>query len=66
MNAILTVGIDCMSKIDRQVRFIINEIERQGDPHSMTKVEWIDFLEGIITECEFRLEAARAELEDKS
>ena len=55
-----------MSKIDRQVQLIVNEIERQGDPRSMTKLEWVGFLESIIAECEFRLEGVKTELKEEN
>lgn len=51
--------------IDREVREVIRDIETKGDPRNMTKAEYVEFLEGVVSECEMRLEGARAELADE-
>jgi hypothetical protein len=54
-----------VANIERTGRRIIDEIERQGDPSNMTKREWVEFLEFIISECQSRLEGAKDELAEE-
>ena len=46
------------------VQQIMNFIERKGAPPK-SKEQWRDLLEEVISECEFRLEAVKAELDDE-
>jgi hypothetical protein len=39
-------------------------IDDLGQPEKMCKLKWIDFLEEVISECESKLDAAKAEAED--
>lgn len=46
------------------VQEVMDLIDNEGDPTLMSKQEWVDFLEEIISECESRAEAARSEMAD--
>lgn len=50
-----------MSHIQKVMEFI----EEAGAP-PMSKLDWKDLLEQVISECESRLEAVNEELEDES
>ncbi len=52
-----------MDNVDRAVEDVGKEIDRLGDPNRMTKKEWVEFLKGIIGDCEAKKEAAEQELE---
>jgi len=49
---------------DDLVTTIMQRIDDAGDPSQMSKREWCEFLESIMSECESRLSAVRGELED--
>lgn len=53
-----------MANVDKQVALIMNEIDRQGGPLSMTRIEWRDFLEGIIEECKIRSQSIEIDGDD--
>lgn len=40
-------------------------IDEAGDPKNLSKQEWIEMLEIIISDCQSRIEAAREELADE-
>lgn len=51
-----------MSTPDRQAQKCLEYIDQEGAPEYLSKAEWIEMLQIIISDCESRAEAAREEL----
>lgn len=43
------------------VEEIMRKVDDAGEPEKMSRLQWIDFLELLISDCRSRLEAAREE-----
>ena len=52
-----------MSKIDKATEEVGRLVDQLGEPGKMSKREWIEFLAGVIGDCEMKKEAAEQELE---
>lgn len=40
-------------------------VDKLGDPSKMSKAQWVEFLEEVMTDCEGKLDAAREELAEE-
>lgn len=53
-----------MTKITLKVTRIMENIDREGKP-PLSKEDWKELLETVVSECESRLEAVNEELRDE-